>query len=40
MIKVGQINHLEVVKRADFGLFLDAGDYGTTLLPIDLFQKV
>ncbi|NOH26044.1 CvfB family protein [Vibrio europaeus] len=33
MIKVGQINHLEVVKRADFGLFLDAGDYGTTLLP-------
>lgn len=33
MIKVGQINHLEVVKKADFGLFLDAGDYGTTLLP-------
>ncbi|MEF1292005.1 S1-like domain-containing RNA-binding protein, partial [Vibrio sp. M260118] len=33
MIKVGQINHLEVVKKADFALFLDAGDYGTTLLP-------
>ncbi|NAW57814.1 MULTISPECIES: CvfB family protein [unclassified Vibrio] len=33
MIKVGQINRLEVVKRADFGLFLDAGDFGTTLLP-------
>ncbi|EGA69620.1 hypothetical protein VISI1226_13898 [Vibrio sinaloensis DSM 21326] len=33
MIKVGQINHLEVVKKADFGLFLDAGDYGTALLP-------
>lgn len=33
MIKVGQINHLEVVKKADFGLFLDAGDYGTVLLP-------
>ncbi|KOO14368.1 GntR family transcriptional regulator [Vibrio xuii] len=33
MIKVGQINHLEVVKAADFGVFLDAGDYGTTLLP-------
>ncbi|KOO03391.1 CvfB family protein [Vibrio nereis] len=33
MIKVGQINHLEVVKKADFGVFLDAGDYGTTLLP-------
>ncbi|WP_159656678.1 CvfB family protein [Vibrio atypicus] len=33
MIKVGQINHLEVVKKADFGVFLNAGDYGTTLLP-------
>ncbi|WP_038174781.1 MULTISPECIES: CvfB family protein [Vibrio] len=33
MIKVGQINHLEVVKKADFGVFLDAGDYGTVLLP-------
>lgn len=33
MIKVGQTNHLEVVKIADFGVFLDAGDYGTTLLP-------
>lgn len=33
MIKVGQINHLEVVKRADFGVFLEAGDYGITLLP-------
>ncbi|CAM2982422.1 CvfB family protein [Vibrio neptunius] len=33
MIKVGQINHLEVVKKADFGVFLDAGDYGTSLLP-------
>ncbi|UPQ86804.1 CvfB family protein [Vibrio sinaloensis] len=33
MIKVGQINHLEVVKKAGFGVFLDAGDYGTALLP-------
>ncbi|WP_333701952.1 S1 RNA-binding domain-containing protein [Vibrio hepatarius] len=33
MIKVGQINHLEVVKKADFGVFLDAGDYGSVLLP-------
>ncbi|WP_114785746.1 S1 RNA-binding domain-containing protein [Vibrio tetraodonis] len=33
MIKVGQINHLEIVKKTDFGLFLDAGDYGTSLLP-------
>ncbi len=33
MIKVGQINRLEVVKKADFGVFLDADDFGTTLLP-------
>lgn len=33
MIKVGQINRLEVVKKADFGLFLNADDYGMTLLP-------
>lgn len=33
MIKVGQINRLEVVKRTDFGVFLDAGEFGTTLLP-------
>ncbi|NVD06622.1 GntR family transcriptional regulator [Vibrio sp. JPW-9-11-11] len=33
MINVGQMNHLEVVKKAGFGVFLDAGDYGTALLP-------
>ncbi|EOC1765331.1 S1 RNA-binding domain-containing protein [Vibrio fluvialis] len=33
MIKVGQINNLEVVKITDFGVFLDAGEFGTTLLP-------
>ncbi|MCW8333762.1 CvfB family protein [Vibrio paucivorans] len=33
MIKVGQMNRLEIVKRADFGIFLDADDFGTTLLP-------
>ena len=33
MINVGQINSLEVVKIADFGVFLDASDFGTTLLP-------
>ncbi|CAH8199695.1 CvfB family protein [Vibrio aestuarianus] len=32
MINVGQINSLEVVKIADFGVFLDASDFGTTLL--------
>jgi len=33
MINVGKINSLEVVKIAEFGLFLDAGEYGTTMLP-------
>lgn len=33
MINVGQVNRLEVVKKADFGVFLDADDFGTTLLP-------
>lgn len=33
MINVGQINRLKVVKIAEFGVFLDAGEYGTTLLP-------
>ena len=33
MINVGQVNNLEVVKQADFGVFLNAGDYGTVLLP-------
>lgn len=33
MINIGQINSLEVVKITDFGVFLDAGEFGTTLLP-------
>ncbi|OIQ26382.1 S1-like domain-containing RNA-binding protein [uncultured Vibrio sp.] len=33
MINVGQVNNLEVIRKADFGVFLDAGDYGSTLLP-------
>ncbi|MDE1243445.1 CvfB family protein [Vibrio aestuarianus] len=47
MINVGQINSLEVVKIADFGVFLDASDFGTTLLPnrfvpqgVELGQKI
>jgi len=47
MINVGQINSLEVVKIADFGVFLDAEDFGTTLLPkrftpdgVELGQKI
>ncbi|EHK9547002.1 S1-like domain-containing RNA-binding protein [Vibrio alginolyticus] len=33
MIKIGQINSLEVIKTADFGVFLDGDDYGSVLLP-------
>ncbi len=33
MINVGKINSLEVVKIAEFGVFLDAGEFGTTMLP-------
>ncbi len=33
MIKIGQINSLEVIKQADFGVFLDGDDYGSVLLP-------
>ncbi|WP_041055900.1 CvfB family protein [Vibrio owensii] len=33
MIKIGQINSLEVTKTADFGVFLDGDDYGSVLLP-------
>ncbi|EHV9722718.1 GntR family transcriptional regulator [Vibrio parahaemolyticus O1:K58] len=33
MIKIGQINSLEVIKKADFGVFLDGEDYGSVLLP-------
>ncbi|MDD9194734.1 S1-like domain-containing RNA-binding protein [Aliivibrio sp. S3MY1] len=33
MIKIGQINKLEVTKTVDFGVFLDGDDYGSILLP-------
>lgn len=33
MIKIGQINSLEVIRKADFGVFLDGDDYGSVLLP-------
>ncbi|MGR5070007.1 MULTISPECIES: CvfB family protein [Vibrio] len=33
MIKIGQINSLEVTKKADFGVFLDGDEYGSVLLP-------
>lgn len=33
MIKIGQLNSLKITQITDFGVFLDAHDYGTVLLP-------
>ena len=33
MIKLGDYNTLRVVKRVDFGFYLDGGDEGEILLP-------
>jgi predicted RNA-binding protein (virulence factor B family) len=33
MIKVGQVNTLQVTKVEDFGVFFDALDYGSVMLP-------
>jgi len=33
MLNVGQHNRLKVIKKTDFGLFLDGGKYGDMLLP-------
>lgn len=33
MLKIGQNNTLKVIKKTDFGLFLDGGKYGNILLP-------
>lgn len=33
MVQIGQINKLKVLKKADFGVFLDGGDDGEILLP-------
>jgi uncharacterized protein len=33
MLKIGQMNHLQVAKQVDIGVFLDGGKYGNILLP-------
>ena len=33
MIKIGKTNNLKVVKKVDFGLYLDGGESGEILLP-------
>ena len=32
-IKLGDFNRLRIVKKVDFGLYLDGGDEGEILLP-------
>ena len=33
MAEIGKINHLEVVKKVDFGVYLDGDELGEILLP-------
>ena len=33
MIKIGNYNELEVVKKVDFGFYLDGEEYGEILMP-------
>ena len=33
MLKLGDFNALKIVKRVDFGLYLDGGDEGEVLMP-------
>jgi predicted RNA-binding protein (virulence factor B family) len=33
MLNIGKINHLQVVKSVDFGIYLDGGEFGEILLP-------
>ncbi len=33
MTEIGKINHFEVVKELDFGIYLDGGDLGEILMP-------
>lgn len=33
MATIGKMNHLQVVKQVDFGVFLDGGEFSTVLLP-------
>ncbi len=33
MLRVGDYNRLKIIKRTDFGIFLDGGKFGNILLP-------
>jgi len=39
MLKIGRYNQLDVIKKVDFGLYLDGGAYGEILLPKKYAQK-
>ncbi|MCZ6471295.1 MAG: S1-like domain-containing RNA-binding protein [Gammaproteobacteria bacterium] len=39
MIDIGQYNQLDVIKKVDFGLYLDGGAYGDILLPKKYVDK-
>ena len=39
MLNIGQYNQLDVIKKVDFGLYLDGGAYGDILLPKKYAQK-
>lgn len=34
MLEIGKINSLRVVKKVDFGIYLDGGQYGDILMPL------
>ena len=40
MVNIVQYNHLEVIKKVDFGLYLDGGDYGNILLPKSMYPNI
>ena len=33
MLKIGEMNELEIVREVEFGLYLDGGDFGDILIP-------
>ena len=39
MVDIGQYNQLDVIKKVDFGLYLDGGAYGNILLPKKYVDK-
>lgn len=39
MIKIGNYNELEVVKKVDFGFYLDGEEYGEILMPQNMLLR-